>query len=144
MGKVLVVDDDKSYRDMLALQLRKKGHEPVLAADGQEALEKANPNQEALVIDLQLPDGGGCDFLAKLRAKGITAFAILVSGDLREEYVEGCELLDVFDVHQKGNGGLSRLLSSINAAVDFTNHAKEAYELVGALSGNNGKVCEAS
>jgi CheY-like chemotaxis protein len=36
--KVLVVDDDPSWRHLLALELEELGYEPVLAADGAEAL----------------------------------------------------------------------------------------------------------
>ncbi|HEX9057147.1 MAG TPA: response regulator [Ktedonobacterales bacterium] len=62
MGKVLVVDDDPSIRDMLRDVLTEEGHDVVLARDGVEALEVLQREGRFLVLlDLMMPrlDGLG-------------------------------------------------------------------------------------
>jgi CheY-like chemotaxis protein len=62
MGKVLVVDDDQSIRDLLVDVLREEGHHVVTARDGVEALQVLERENNFLVLlDLMMPrlDGVG-------------------------------------------------------------------------------------
>ena len=61
MGYILVMDDDESICDVIALALTDEGYEVVCARDGGHALP-------ALVLfDLVMPDQGGEDFIAACR-----------------------------------------------------------------------------
>ncbi|HTR49885.1 MAG TPA: sigma-54 dependent transcriptional regulator [Kofleriaceae bacterium] len=67
MGRILVVDDEKSMREFLAICLRREGHEVALVQDGGEALSSLRDRPFDLVItDLKMP--GEVDGLAILRA----------------------------------------------------------------------------
>ncbi|HEY1557293.1 MAG TPA: sigma-54 dependent transcriptional regulator [Kofleriaceae bacterium] len=67
MGRILVVDDEKSMREFLAICLRREGHEVSLVQDGGEALGKLRDQPFDLVVtDLKMP--GEVDGLAILRA----------------------------------------------------------------------------
>jgi CheY-like chemotaxis protein len=62
MGKVLVVDDDPSIREMLRDILTEEGHGVVMARDGVEALQVLEREGNFLVLlDLMMPrlDGHG-------------------------------------------------------------------------------------
>ncbi|TAM91407.1 MAG: response regulator transcription factor [Jatrophihabitans sp.] len=67
--RVLVVDDDRGVRTVVAWQLEAEGHTVVQAADGQQAMDAlAGPEQPDLVVlDLSLPGIGGLDVLRRLR-----------------------------------------------------------------------------
>ncbi|MEZ4402525.1 MAG: sigma-54 dependent transcriptional regulator [Kofleriaceae bacterium] len=67
MGRVLVVDDEASMRDFLAICLRRAGHEVELASDGVAAAAAlaARP-ADVVVSDLRMP--GALDGLGLLRA----------------------------------------------------------------------------
>jgi two-component system response regulator AtoC len=65
---ILIVEDDKAQRELLAEALRKRGFYVVGAenlAEAKELLEKRDFN--ALLLDYKLPDGDGLEFLAYLK-----------------------------------------------------------------------------
>lgn len=65
--KVLVVDDDPSWRQMLALELEELGYEPVLAADGAEALRLLEQvDCSVILLDLRMPGLDGHEVMARL------------------------------------------------------------------------------
>jgi DNA-binding response OmpR family regulator len=58
--RILVVEDDETYRDMIKLRLELAGYEVVAAADGLSGLNlarKAHP--DLVVLDLGLPEACG-------------------------------------------------------------------------------------
>lgn len=60
--KIMVVDDDPHIRWSLQKVLRAEGYEVVLAADGQEGVEKFRAEHiDLLLLDVSLPDIGGWD-----------------------------------------------------------------------------------
>ncbi|MCL3861085.1 response regulator [Actinotalea sp. K2] len=75
---VLVVDDDAALRRVLGIQLRAHGWSPVLARDGDEAVELANRvGPDVIVLDLGLPDLDGVDVIRRLRETMITPIVVL-------------------------------------------------------------------
>ena len=68
MGKILVVDDDRTTRHLIALQLRGAGHSVAQAGDGKKALEKARREPfDLVVLDVWMPGMDGLELLEKLR-----------------------------------------------------------------------------
>ena len=66
--RVLLVDDDATLRQTLAIGLRAEGHEVLVAADGRSALQAVTEDQPDLVVlDLGLPDLSGVEVLRRLR-----------------------------------------------------------------------------
>ncbi|MFO1392309.1 MAG: response regulator [Steroidobacteraceae bacterium] len=69
-GRVLVVDDDRSIREMLAEYLSSSGYEVVLAEDGaamRSELEQAAP--DLVLLDLKLPREDGLSLARYLRER---------------------------------------------------------------------------
>jgi CheY-like chemotaxis protein len=68
-GKILVVDDDESIRDVATLLLESLGYIVLTADSGEEAIEickKENP--DAVILDLTIPDGiGGKETAEEIR-----------------------------------------------------------------------------
>ena len=63
MKKILVVDDDRTTRRLLALQLRGAGYTVAEASDGRRALERVRREAFDLVLlDVWMPgmDGSRC------------------------------------------------------------------------------------
>lgn len=81
--KILVIDDDPSIRNMLAIVLKKSGFEVTCTESGKTALEKLKKESFDLVIsDIKMPDISGIDLLKKIKVISpeipvimITAFA---------------------------------------------------------------------
>ena len=78
--KILLVDDEPTLRDTLALNLRAGGYEVVTAADGAAALEVAHAESPDLIIlDLMLPEIDGLTVCRSLRQKSETPILILTA-----------------------------------------------------------------
>ena len=70
-AKLLVVDDEPNILELLATSLRFAGFEVVTAANGRDALLKAEAEEPDLaVLDVMLPDIDGFSVTRKLRAAG--------------------------------------------------------------------------
>jgi CheY-like chemotaxis protein/anti-sigma regulatory factor (Ser/Thr protein kinase) len=82
MKRILIVDDDPGTRLLLARLLEAEGHEVTSAEDGVEALERlARESFDVLLVDLRMPRMGGLDLLARLRERGSTARAVVMTAD---------------------------------------------------------------
>ncbi|GCE27853.1 hypothetical protein KDA_33370 [Dictyobacter alpinus] len=70
---VLVVDDNPAIRDMVSWALELDGYEPVVAAEGQEALDwvknaaREGRYPSVILLDLSMPGMDGSTFLARLQ-----------------------------------------------------------------------------
>lgn len=83
MEKILVVDDEKSLREVLSIMLKRAGYMVTEASDGDEAIGHVNKEIYDLVItDLRMPKADGMDVLKAVKSSSpdtvvlvITAFA---------------------------------------------------------------------
>lgn len=92
MYTILIVEDDKSLSNGIALALRDPDLTFVQAFDIQNAAELYKTQNIALVIlDLNLPDGSGLDFLRSVRQSSDTPVLILTANDLEMDIVTGLE-----------------------------------------------------
>ncbi len=85
-GKVLVVDDDPFIRSLLAAWLQEAGYGVVMAADGQQALERVREDRpDIILLDLTMPRLDGYAVVRWLRQRPETrGLPILVfSADVR-------------------------------------------------------------
>jgi two-component system chemotaxis response regulator CheY len=83
--KVLVVDDSKLMHKMYEVMLRQ--YPLVYALDGRQALERLreHPDVELILLDLNMPNMNGLEFLAALRAEGNHTPVVIISTEGREE-----------------------------------------------------------
>jgi two-component system, NtrC family, response regulator PilR len=81
MGRVLVVDDEQSMREFLAICLRRAGHDVTVAADGRAALGQLDRDPVDVVItDLRMPgELDGLGLLGQIKARALDAEVILVT-----------------------------------------------------------------
>ena len=69
MTKILLVEDDKSLREIYGVRLLAEGYEIVSAGDGEEALAMAVKEKPGLIIsDVMMPKISGFDMLDILRS----------------------------------------------------------------------------
>jgi two-component system, OmpR family, response regulator QseB len=77
---LLLVEDDRELTAMLTRLLGEEGYDVTHAPDGQRGLHLGLTRSfTVLVIDRGLPAIEGLDLLAKLRAKGVTTPALILS-----------------------------------------------------------------
>lgn len=67
MPKILVIEDDKSFRNVLVQMLDKAGYEVSQAGDGNQALELCRQLQPDIVLtDIIMPDKEGLETIQDL------------------------------------------------------------------------------
>jgi len=69
MARILLLEDDATFRDLVAAALKRGGYDVTTANDGQagwDVLDKAQPN--LILLDLAMPRMDGLSFLRRLRA----------------------------------------------------------------------------
>jgi len=70
---VLVVDDSVTIREGLRYALSQKGYEVIVAVDTVQGITLAREKQPALIVlDLQMPGGGGAVVLERLQSNSTT------------------------------------------------------------------------
>ena len=71
--RVLVVDDARDVRNLVAAHLKRSKHQPLLAADGTEALAIAVEERPDLaIVDIMMPGMNGYELTGKLREIPVT------------------------------------------------------------------------
>lgn len=77
---ILLVEDDASVREALTFALKIEGYAVEVFEDAEALLGVAElPAADCLVLDQQLPGLSGVEALAALRARSMTAPAILIT-----------------------------------------------------------------
>jgi len=103
MEKLLVVDDERSMRELLELVLKREGYAVHTAENGTRALELVRQNVYDLIIsDVKMPDINGIELLSRVREISpetmvimITAFATVDTA--RKAFKLGAEDLVIKD-----------------------------------------------
>jgi two-component system response regulator RegX3 len=90
---VLVVDDEESYRDALAVGLSQEGFDVIVAADGAEARAAVRRDRPDLVLlDVMLPDISGIELCRELRAERDVPVIMVTARDGEVDVVLALEL----------------------------------------------------
>lgn len=80
MAKILIIEDDLTFSQLLEGFIKKHGHEPVIVHDVKNALKILSQDEfQLLLIDYRLPDGNGFDILAHVREKGISSPIVIMT-----------------------------------------------------------------
>jgi CheY-like chemotaxis protein len=98
MKRVLVVEDNKTNRYMIAFLLEKSGYTVIVARDGETGVDLAIKEKPDLIImDIQLPNINGLEAIRRIRASeadGNIPIIVLTSyamaGDKGKALEAGC------------------------------------------------------
>jgi DNA-binding response OmpR family regulator len=93
MARVLVVDDDRTVREVVVSYLRAHEHEVVEVGDGESALRSMRDRPADLVVlDLMLPGIDGVEVCRRLRQAGDTPIVMLTALGEETDRVMGLEV----------------------------------------------------
>jgi DNA-binding NtrC family response regulator len=99
---ILITDDDRGVREALGEIVESKGFRPVLAADGQEAVEIVQHEPIHLaVLDMQMPRLTGLETLQLVRQINHILPAILITADATLDLLRQAFHAHVFSVVPK-------------------------------------------
>ena len=120
---VLLVEDDKPTREMMARTLEKSDWQVSEAGNGREALDRlAQQKPQLILLDLMMPVMDGFDFLLEMRANAEwqdIPVIVLTAKDLTEE---DRRILNgrVKQIVEKGGCAHEQVVSLIHQALDHT------------------------
>jgi len=101
-ARILVVDDERSMREMLGILLRREGHDVVVADNGRRAIECLNQKPFDLVVsDARMPDIDGLEVLRHARSINPSVIAIMITAFGSPDLIKGVEQLGVTDYVEK-------------------------------------------
>jgi len=97
MPRILIVDDEKDIRELIAMNLmREEAYQILEAEDGLQALRQAkNERPDLIILDLMLPQMDGLTVYRNLRDNAITSqipVIMLTARGRLEQKLEGLEL----------------------------------------------------
>ena len=97
MAKILVAEDDRNTNRLICAVMRKMGHEPIAARDGQEALDLMDTDHpDLLVTDLMMPRLDGTELVRELRDAGYDLPILMLTAksaqaDINDGFVVGAD-----------------------------------------------------
>ena len=93
MTNILIVEDDKTLNNGIALALKNENYNFVKCDNLKEARRVLKEKRIQLVLlDLNLPDGNGYELLSEIRSTSAMPIIILTANDLEMSEVMGLEL----------------------------------------------------
>ncbi|MDR2455755.1 MAG: response regulator, partial [Deltaproteobacteria bacterium] len=102
MGRLLVIDDDLSMREVMELILMNAGHSVSLADGGSAGLEMALQGDYDLIIcDIRMPDLTGLEVLERLRQANRQTAMILISAYANDDKAVEAMRLGAYDLIPK-------------------------------------------
>lgn len=92
--KILIVDDEKDFVEMLSLRLQESGEKVKCAYSGQECLETlAQNNVDVVILDIKMPGMDGIEALTEIKKRFPLVEVIMLTGHgSTETAVEGMKL----------------------------------------------------
>ena len=80
MDRILIVDDDRSIRELLSMHLEERGFAVVAASTGAESFRRAaESNPAAIILDMRLPDASGLDLIPELKKRAPEAPVLMIT-----------------------------------------------------------------
>lgn len=116
MRTILIVEDDKIFRDGLVIALEREGYR-VLSLDNGEAVQEAvRAERPSLVLlDVMLPGSGGFDVCRQLRWEGLDVPVVMMTAQKMEEIDRVVGLEIGADDYLLKPFGMRELLARISA-----------------------------
>ena len=93
MKNIAIIEDDKGLNNGIVLALKNEKYHFVQYYSLEEAKrDKLGSSTDLLILDINLPDGNGFDYLKELRQYSSVPVIILTSNNLETDEVMGLEL----------------------------------------------------
>ncbi|WP_062077865.1 response regulator transcription factor [Demequina globuliformis] len=92
-ARILVVEDEESYRDSLKYLLRREGFDVLLAENGQQGVEAfARDGADVVLLDLMLPRMSGTEVFREIRERSNVPIIMVTAKDDQVDKIIGLEL----------------------------------------------------
>jgi len=123
--KILLVDDEVDFVDLMKIRLEANGYEVITANNGKEALDKFREDKpSAILLDIMMPEMDGLSVLKQIRAEDARLPVFIVTAFSNEERVRTAGKLDATGFIVKTQD-LGREIKNISAAIEISEKFRE-------------------
>jgi len=125
---ILIVEDNKDFLFLLAMQLRRGGYAIIEAQDGIEALDQLKDNKpDLLLLDLMIPGLSGFEVLERIKTEAeLPKVPVIILSALAEpDVIKRCIELGVCDYVTKPHTS-DDLLKRITSVLGGSRSAEQA------------------
>jgi two-component system response regulator PilR (NtrC family) len=118
-AKILIVDDERSIRELLEIVFRKEGFEVTVAASAEEALSVVKSTEFELIIsDIKMADMSGIELLRNLRSGGFTGQFVLLTAFASAEAAIQALKMGAYDYILKTENFIEELKLVVHSALE--------------------------
>jgi DNA-binding response OmpR family regulator len=120
MAKVLIIEDDKFLRELIAQKLIKEGFEVLEAVDGEEGMRKVKEERPDLILlDLILPGIDGFEVLSRIKQDpALSPIPVIILSNLgQKDDVEKGMKLGAIDYLIKAHFTPGEIIEKIKSAL---------------------------
>ncbi len=123
--RVLIVDDEVDFVDLMKIRLEADGYEVITANNGKDALDRFNKDKPAaILLDIMMPELDGLSVLKTIRSQDALLPIFIVTAFSNEERVKAAGKLNATGFIVKTQD-LGKEIKSITAAIDIAEKFKE-------------------
>ena len=124
--KILVVDDEIDFCEMMKMRLEASGYEVIIANNGKEALERVKKDKpDAVLLDIMMPEIDGLTVLKAIRATDSKLPVFMVTAFSNEERVKLAGKLNAPGFIVKTRQDISEEIKNITSAIEIAGKYKE-------------------
>ncbi len=92
MNHILLIEDDKALSNGIKLALQSETMEVTMLSTLCDARSFELSGYDLIILDINLPDGNGLDFLEEVKRKSSISVILLTANDLETDVVAGLEM----------------------------------------------------
>lgn len=120
--RIVVIEDESTLADAIALRLRAEGFTVEVALDGTTGLAACDPLPDLVLLDWMLPDVDGLEVARRLRGRGDVPILLLTARTAEADVVEA--LAAGVDDHLRKPVGMRELVARIRALLRLVGRAR--------------------
>lgn len=92
MSKILIVDDERELVDLLEKKLKSKGHEVLIAYNGNDGIELAKKQPDLIILDIMMPGADGFEVCSTIRDDVVCPIIFLSAKQSETDKIKGLTL----------------------------------------------------
>lgn len=123
--KILVVDDEVDFTEMMKIRLEANNYEVIIANNGKEVIEIFKKDKpDAILLDIMMPEVDGITVLKQIRAQDAKIPVFMITAFSNEERVKLAGKLNASGFIVKSRNDLAEEIRNITSAIEIADKYK--------------------